>query len=102
MRIAKHTYGTTMEARMRKLSFLAALAAILIMVIAPVGAQDSDIVDIAVEDGRFTTLVAAVQAAGLVDTLKSEGPFTVSRRQTMPLPPCRKARSKGCSVTSQR
>ncbi|KPL82453.1 hypothetical protein SE15_09875 [Thermanaerothrix daxensis] len=36
-----------------------------------------DIVDIAVEDGRFTTLVAAVQAAGLVETLKSEGPFTV-------------------------
>lgn len=36
-----------------------------------------DIVDIAVEDGRFTTLVAAVQAAGLVDTLKGEGPFTV-------------------------
>ena len=37
----------------------------------------SDIVDTAVADGRFTTLVAAVQAAGLVDTLKSEGPFTV-------------------------
>ena len=36
-----------------------------------------DIVDTAVADGRFTTLVAAVQAAGLVDTLKSEGPFTV-------------------------
>ncbi len=36
-----------------------------------------DIVDIAVEDGRFTTLVAAVQAAELVDTLKGEGPFTV-------------------------
>jgi uncharacterized surface protein with fasciclin (FAS1) repeats len=36
-----------------------------------------DIVDIAVQDGRFTTLVAAVQAAGLVDTLKGEGPFTV-------------------------
>ncbi len=36
-----------------------------------------DIVDIAVEDGRFTTLVEAVQAAGLVETLKSEGPFTV-------------------------
>ena len=35
------------------------------------------IVDIAVEDGRFTTLVAAVQAAGLVDTLNGEGPFTV-------------------------
>lgn len=37
----------------------------------------ADIVDIAVADGRFTTLVAAVQAAGLVETLKSEGPFTV-------------------------
>lgn len=36
-----------------------------------------DIVDTAVEAGSFETLVAAVQAAGLVDTLKSEGPFTV-------------------------
>ncbi len=36
-----------------------------------------DIVDTAVADGRFQTLVAAVTAAGLVDTLKSEGPFTV-------------------------
>jgi transforming growth factor-beta-induced protein len=36
-----------------------------------------DIVDTAISDGRFTTLVAAVQAAGLVDTLKGEGPFTV-------------------------
>jgi transforming growth factor-beta-induced protein len=35
------------------------------------------IVDIAVEDGRFTTLVAALQAAGLVETLQGEGPFTV-------------------------
>ncbi len=36
-----------------------------------------DIVDTAVADGRFKTLVAAAQAAGLVDTLKSKGPFTV-------------------------
>ena len=35
------------------------------------------IVDIAVADGRFTTLVAALQAASLVDTLSGEGPFTV-------------------------
>ena len=34
------------------------------------------IVDIAVEDGRFTTLVAALEA-DLVDTLQGEGPFTV-------------------------
>jgi len=37
----------------------------------------SDIVDTAVAAGSFTTLVKAVQAAGLVDTLKSAGPFTV-------------------------
>ena len=36
-----------------------------------------DIVDTAVAAGSFTTLVAAVTAAGLVDTLKGEGPFTV-------------------------
>ena len=36
-----------------------------------------DIVDTAVGAGSFTTLVAAVEAAGLVDTLKGEGPFTV-------------------------
>lgn len=36
-----------------------------------------DIVDIAVSADSFKTLVAAVQAAGLVDTLKSPGPFTV-------------------------
>jgi transforming growth factor-beta-induced protein len=37
----------------------------------------SDIVDTAVADGRFTTLATALDAAGLVETLKSEGPFTV-------------------------
>jgi transforming growth factor-beta-induced protein len=36
-----------------------------------------DIVEIAIADGRFSTLVAAVSAAGLVETLQSEGPFTV-------------------------
>ena len=35
------------------------------------------IVDIAVEDGRFTTLVTALQSAGLVETLQGDGPFTV-------------------------
>jgi uncharacterized surface protein with fasciclin (FAS1) repeats len=37
----------------------------------------ADIVDIAVSAGSFNTLVAAVQAASLVDALKSPGPFTV-------------------------
>ncbi|WP_299826935.1 fasciclin domain-containing protein [uncultured Roseobacter sp.] len=39
--------------------------------------QGSDIVDIAASNGNFNTLVAAVQAAGLEDTLRSPGPFTV-------------------------
>lgn len=43
----------------------------------PLMAADKDIVDTAVGAGKFKTLVAAVQAAGLVDTLKSDGPFTV-------------------------
>lgn len=39
--------------------------------------HSKDIVDTAAEAGTFTTLVAAVEAAGLVETLKGEGPFTV-------------------------
>lgn len=42
-----------------------------------VAAQQADIVDTAVAAGSFTTLVTAVQAAGLVETLKGDGPFTV-------------------------
>jgi len=42
-----------------------------------VGMKSGDIVDTAVAAGSFNTLVAAVEAAGLVDTLKGEGPFTV-------------------------
>jgi uncharacterized surface protein with fasciclin (FAS1) repeats len=40
-------------------------------------AYAADIVDTAVAAGNFKTLVAAVQAAGLADTLKGAGPFTV-------------------------
>jgi uncharacterized surface protein with fasciclin (FAS1) repeats len=40
-------------------------------------AADKDIVDTAVGAGSFNTLVKAVQAAGLVETLKGPGPFTV-------------------------
>lgn len=39
--------------------------------------SSNDIVDIAVASDDFNTLVAAVEAAGLVDTLKGDGPFTV-------------------------
>ena len=44
---------------------------------APAFAAEKDIVDTAVGAGNFTTLAAALTAAGLVDTLKGAGPFTV-------------------------
>jgi len=42
-----------------------------------VSAQQKDVVDVAVGSPAHTTLVAAVKAAGLVETLKGKGPFTV-------------------------
>lgn len=39
--------------------------------------MDNTIVDVAVNDGRFTTLVTAVDSTGLVETLSGPGPFTV-------------------------
>ncbi|MEO9824359.1 MAG: fasciclin domain-containing protein [Paracoccaceae bacterium] len=56
---------------------LAVAAAALIAGSAFAGSMKKDIVDTAVEAGSFETLVAAVQAAGLVETLKGDGPFTV-------------------------
>jgi uncharacterized surface protein with fasciclin (FAS1) repeats len=53
------------------------LAVLACLSVSTVFAGGKDIVDTAVAAGKFTTLVKAVQAAGLVDTLKSEGPFTV-------------------------
>jgi len=40
-------------------------------------AVTGDIVDVAASNAQFSTLVTAVKAAGLVDTLKGDGPFTV-------------------------
>ena len=62
--------------------FVSALISVLaIFAVNPASAmhhgEKKDIVDTAVAAGSFTTLAAALQAAGLVDTLKSEGPFTV-------------------------
>ena len=53
------------------------LLAIALTVGLSVSAFAQDIVDVAVKAGSFKTLVAAVQAAGLVETLKGPGPFTV-------------------------
>ncbi len=64
---------------MKKILF-AVFAMVLTFGVANVSAQmknDKDIVDTAVATPQLSTLVAAVQAAGLVDTLKGAGPFTV-------------------------
>ena len=45
--------------------------------LAALGAQAKDIVDTAVAAGNFKTLATALTAAGLIDTLKGKGPFTV-------------------------
>ena len=55
----------------------AAVAVAAVVAFAAPAAKAQDIVDIAAGDDRFETLVAAVTAAGLVDTLKGPGPFTV-------------------------
>lgn len=59
---------------------LAAVAATVISIAAGSAnsyAADKDVVDTAVAAGQFKTLAAALTAAGLVDTLKGPGPFTV-------------------------
>lgn len=54
-----------------------AVCAVALMTSTGAQAQLKDIVDTAVGAGKFNTLVAAVTAAGLVETLKGAGPFTV-------------------------
>ena len=63
----------------RRFALKATIAAGALAAIAACAPADKggDIVDIAAGNEDFSTLVAAVQAAGLVETLKSEGPFTV-------------------------
>src|SRR3954467_6159071 len=61
--------------RLIRTSALALVATLALSV--PSRAADKDIVDTAVAAGSFKTLAAAVKAAGLVDTLKGAGPFTV-------------------------
>ena len=70
--------------------------------------QAKDIVDTAVEAGAFKTLVAAVQAAGLVDALKADGQITVfaplmTRSKSFLLEPsklCSNQKTKGSLLLS--
>ena len=58
-------------------TFAAGAVAIALSLSAANAAERADIVQTAVSNGSFNTLVTAVKAAGLVDTLKGPGPFTV-------------------------
>jgi uncharacterized surface protein with fasciclin (FAS1) repeats len=60
---------------LRKIAMMTMSAAAAVVMAA--GAKADDIVDIAAKNSDFSTLVAAVKAAGLVDALKGKGPFTV-------------------------
>jgi uncharacterized surface protein with fasciclin (FAS1) repeats len=65
---------------MLKRTLLAAAALAALALPAPLRADShatNDVVDTAVAAGSFKTLVSALQAAGLVETLKGKGPFTV-------------------------
>ena len=62
----------------RNLVIVLALSAVLpAYAVAGGHGMKKDIVDVAVSNGSFNTLVAAAKAGGLVETLKSKGPFTV-------------------------
>jgi uncharacterized surface protein with fasciclin (FAS1) repeats len=62
-----------------RITFAAIIAALSFVVVAQAESKDkaSDIVAVASGNGSFNTLVAAVKAAGLVETLQGPGPFTV-------------------------
>ena len=61
-----------------KTVMIAAVAAMGMALSAPdVRAMEKNIVETAVDAGKFATLTKALGAAGLVDTLEGEGPFTV-------------------------
>ena len=68
--------------RKLNISIFSAFAAALLLLITDVyagnyGKKQSDIVDTAVAAGSFNTLAAALEAGGLIGTLKADGPYTV-------------------------
>jgi uncharacterized surface protein with fasciclin (FAS1) repeats len=56
---------------------LAGIAVAAMMSVASTASHAADVVDMAVKAGQFSTLVTAIKAAGLVETLKGPGPYTV-------------------------
>jgi len=71
----------TMKRKLDIFGFTTAIAAALLLATTTFagnyGKKQDDIVDTAVANGNFTTLAAALEAGGLIETLKSDGPYTV-------------------------
>ena len=63
--------------KLKAASFALILSVLVSAMPAAAGSAQKDIVDTAVAAGTFNTLATALQAAGLADTLKGKGPFTV-------------------------
>jgi uncharacterized surface protein with fasciclin (FAS1) repeats len=63
--------------KLKTASFALILTVLVSAMPAAAGSAQKDIVDTAAAAGTFNTLAAALQAAGLADTLKGKGPFTV-------------------------
>ncbi len=78
-------HSKALERPLSRSTFLAAAVAVAAVIAVPASAADmamdmakkKDIVDTAVAAGSFKTLATALTAAGLVETLKGKGPFTV-------------------------
>ena len=62
---------------LKRIFVTAAAVAVLAAPVAVRAAESKDILDTAVAAGNFKTLASALQAAGLIETLKGKGPFTV-------------------------
>ena len=90
----------SMNQSLRAMSLVASVAILLSLSLgafANAKPASQDIVDTAVSAGSFKTLVSALQAAGLVDTLKGNGPLRSLLPQTRRSQSCLPERSKICS-----
>src|ERR1700739_2420722 len=77
MQIKTHRTEHEGEMKLKTASFALILSVLVSAMPAAAGSAQKDIVDTAVAAGTFNTLATALQAAGLADTLKGKGPFTV-------------------------
>jgi uncharacterized surface protein with fasciclin (FAS1) repeats len=76
-RAAARVWRSPISPKLLKEYIMKKFLAVAVLSLVAMTAQAKDIVDTAIAAGNFKTLVTALQAAGLVETLKGPGPFTV-------------------------